>query len=170
MLLRFPAVDIADTINKMLRFKKNNIFDCEAKRVSRENIKGSIASFGDACAILRTKFHSVTWENRVRKLLQILRLESIMQTKHCSIPEALEEMRDTITKNTPQGPRNHQSDLNPEEYLHDAFVENGQSLLSPKALLQPLHEISSNYIVVQTLCTPYFRSLIIAFINVQYLH
>ena len=45
-----------------------------------------------------------------------------MQTKHCSVPEALEEIRETITKYTPQGPRNHQSDFDRVEYLHDAVI------------------------------------------------
>ena len=70
----------------------HNICDGEAKRFFRENIDRKTASFGDACAILRTEFHGASRQNRVRKLLQNLRLESIMQTKHCSIPGALEKI------------------------------------------------------------------------------
>ena len=62
-----------------------------------------------------------------------------MQTKHCSVLEALEEIRETITKYTPQGPRNHQSDLDRVEYLHDAAIgsEWAKSALTQSAASTP---------------------------------
>ena len=68
------------------------------------------------------EFNSLTRQNRVRKLLQKPRLSRILETKRIPVSEALEELRETITKYTPQGPPTHHSEQDKTQYLHDAVI------------------------------------------------
>lgn len=117
--------DAADDYNlnedQKLRYF-HNVFDGEAKRFYRTSIAGSEGSFDSAVRRMLQEFNSITRQNRVRKLLQNLRLSQILKTKNCSVSEALEELRETITRYTPQGPQTHRSDLDKTEYLHDAVI------------------------------------------------
>ena len=45
-----------------------------------------------------------------------------MRERSCSVTEALEEVRETITKFSQQGPRNHRSEEDKVEYLYRAVV------------------------------------------------
>ena len=71
---------------------------------------------------MRTGFNSITRQNRVRKYIQGLRLTAITRERSCTVTEALEELRQTITKFAPQGPRNHCSEEDKVEYLYHAVV------------------------------------------------
>jgi Zinc knuckle len=71
---------------------------------------------------MQSEFNSVTRQNRIRKHLQKLRIGDIMTRKTCSVTEALEELREIITKLSTQGPRNHRSDDDKAEYLYKAVV------------------------------------------------
>ena len=100
--------DAADDYNlnedQKLRYF-HNVFDGEAKRFYRTSIAGTQLSFDSAVQRMLQEFNSITRQNRVRKLLQNLRLSQILKTKNCSVSEALEELRETTTRYTPQGPK-----------------------------------------------------------------
>ena len=106
---------------QMLRFF-HNIFDGEAKRFYRSHVIQRATDFNSAASLMVKEFNSLTRQNRVRKLLQNLRLSRIIDTKRIPVSEALEELRETITKYTPQGPPTHQSEQDKTEYLHDAVI------------------------------------------------
>ena len=100
----------------------HNIFDGEAKRFYCTSIAGTQASFDAAVQRMLQEFNSITRQNRVRKLLQNLRLSHFLKTKNGSVSEGLEELRETITGYTPQGPKTRRSDPDKTEYLHDALI------------------------------------------------
>jgi hypothetical protein len=100
----------------------HHMFDGEAKRFFRSNVSSNCNSYSEACSLMQSEFNSVTRQNRIRKHLQKLRLGDIMTRKTCSVTEALEELREIITKLSPQGPRNHRSDDDKAEYLYKAVV------------------------------------------------
>jgi hypothetical protein len=73
--------------------------------------------------MMQKEFNSLTRQNRVRKHLQKLRLSNIVGKRRCTVTDALEELREIITKLTPQGPRTHISEENKVEYLNKAVVD-----------------------------------------------
>lgn len=117
--------DAADDYNlsdeQKLRYF-HNIFDGEAKRFYRTSVAATTFTFNTSVQRMLQEFNSITRQNRVRKLLQNLRLSQILKTKNCSVSDALEELRETITRYTPQGPPTHRSDPDKTEYLHDAVI------------------------------------------------
>ena len=60
---------------------------------------------------MQDEYNSITLQNRIRKYLQSLRIQSLMHAKKLNTAEALEELREIITRFAPQGPRTHR----PEE-------------------------------------------------------
>ena len=78
----------------------------------------SIPHFNECCK----SSNSITRQNRIRKLLQNLRLSQILKTKNCSVSEALAELCENITQYTPQGPPARRSDPDKTEYLYDAVI------------------------------------------------
>lgn len=100
----------------------HHLFDGEAKRFFRSNVMSSCNSFAEACSLMQQEFNSLTRQSRVRKHLQKLRIGEIMSRKKCSVAEALEELREIITKLAPQGPKTHRSDEAKVEYLYQAVV------------------------------------------------
>ena len=68
------------------------------------------------------EFNSLTRQNRVFKPLQNLRPSRFTETKRIPVSEALEELRETITKYTPHGPPMQQSEQDQMEYLNDAGI------------------------------------------------
>lgn len=67
-------------------------------------------------------FSSTTRRNGVWKLLQSFCLSHVLQENICSITTKLEELRETITSFTPQGPSNHQSASDKADFPHDAVI------------------------------------------------
>jgi hypothetical protein len=100
----------------------HHLFDGEAKRFFRSNVMESCNSFSEACSLMQQEFNSLTRQSRVRKHLQKLRIGEVMNRKKCSVAEALEELRELITKLAPQGPKTHRSDEAKVEYLYQAVV------------------------------------------------
>jgi hypothetical protein len=86
----------------------HHLLDGEAKRFYREKVLSSCTNFAEATAMMQAEFNSLTRQNRVRKHLQKLRLVTIVKKRNCTATEGLEELREIITKLTPQGPRTHQ--------------------------------------------------------------
>ena len=110
-------------LNQEQRLKYfHNIFEGEARRFYRLKVSKRVPTFAEACVKMRSEFNSITRQNRVRKYLQGLRLSAIMRERSCSVTEALEELRETITKFAQQGPRNHRSEEDKVEYLYRAVV------------------------------------------------
>ena len=71
---------------------------------------------------MSSEFNSLTRQTRVRKHLQSIRLNDIMAKKKLSVPEALENIRETITKFAPQGPQAHRTEESKTEYLYKAVI------------------------------------------------
>ena len=86
------------------------------------SIAGTQASFDSAVQRMLQTFNSIIRQNRVRKLPQKLRLSQILKTKNWSVSEGLQELRETITRYTPQGPKTHRSDPDKTECLHEAVI------------------------------------------------
>ena len=97
-------------------------FEGEARRFYRLKVRKRVPTFAEACVKMRTEFNSITRQNRVRKYLQGLRLTAVMRERSCSVTEALEELRETITKFAQQGPRNYRSEEDKVDYLYRAVV------------------------------------------------
>jgi len=95
-----------------------HIFDGEAKRFYRIKVLVIVDDFASACQMMQEEFNNITRQNRVRKYLQSLRLNSIIKSRNCSIAEALEELRETITRYSPQGPMTHRSEEDKVDYLY----------------------------------------------------
>lgn len=98
------------------------MFDGEAKRFYRSHVQNRCSSFEDAYLEMQEEFNSLTKQNRIRKYLQTLRLNSVMEKKSCDMPKALEDFRETITKYAPQGPKQHRLEDYKVEYLYDAVI------------------------------------------------
>ena len=110
-------------LNQEQRLKYfHTIFEGEARRFYRLKVSKRVPTFSEACVKMRTEFKRITRQNRVRKYLQGLRLTAVMRERSCSVTEALEELRETITKFSQQGPRNHRSEEDKVEYLYRAVV------------------------------------------------
>ena len=115
------AQDFHLSDEQMLRFF-HNVFDGEAKRYYRSHVIQHAQDFNSATLLMVNEFNSLTRQSRARKRLQNLELPQIMETKRIPVSEALEELRETITNCTPQGPPTHQSEQDKTEYLHDAVI------------------------------------------------
>ena len=127
-----------DQGNKFVFFQ--NIFEGEAKRFYREKVQERCGNFGQACQIMQDEYKNITRQNRFRKYLQSLRIQSLMNMKKLNTTEALEEFREIITRLAPQGPRTHRSEEDTVEYLYKAVVgapwatsalANSQSTVNP---------------------------------------
>ena len=115
------AKDYNLSSNQLLDYL-HHILDGEAKRFYRHKVHGVVDTFSEACKILTEEYNSLTRQSRVRKHLQSLRLADVMKRKKLSITEGLEELRDVITRLTPQGPPTHRNDEDKVEYLYKAVV------------------------------------------------
>jgi hypothetical protein len=100
----------------------HHVLDGEAKRFYREKILSSCATFAEVTGTMKEEFNILTRQSRVRKRLQKLRLSTIVGNRRCSVTEALEELQESITKLTPQGPRTQRSEEDKVEYLYKAVV------------------------------------------------
>jgi hypothetical protein len=100
----------------------HHLLDGEAKRFYREEVLSSCTNFAEATAMMQAEFNSLTRQNVVRKHLHKLRLVTIVKKRNCTVTEGLEELREIITKLTPQGPRTHRSEEDKVEYLYKAVV------------------------------------------------
>ena len=127
-----------DQDNKFAFF--HNIFEGEAKRFYREKVRERCGNFEQACQIMQDEYNNITRQNRIRKYLQSLRIQSLMNTKKLNTAEALEELRENIPRFAPQGPRTHRSGEDKVEYLYKAVVgapwaksvlANSQSTVNP---------------------------------------
>ena len=98
------------------------IFDDQAKRYYRESIANSVSTFKEARDMLVKHYNSPTRRDQVRTHLESLRLTSIQKKNNCSLQDALESLRDEITKLAPQGPEEYQSNRAMNEYLEKAIV------------------------------------------------
>ena len=123
------------------------VFDGEAKQFYRRNIANKADSYEIACSLMRNEYNSFTRQNHVRKFLQGLRLQAIMDKKNCSPNEALEELRSQISKFAPQGPKNHRSEEDKVEYLHDAVIgiDWAQSALTQSVASNPAWNFQQLY-------------------------
>ena len=115
------AKDYRLTLEQRLDFF-HHIFDGEAKTFYRLKVDGVAASFAEALQMLRKEYNSITRQSRVRRHLQSLRLNDIMAKKKLTVTEALEQVRETITRLAPQGPLIHRNDEDKVEYLYKAVV------------------------------------------------
>ena len=97
-----------DQTNKLAFF--HNIFDGEPKRFYREEVGNRCGNFGQACQVMQDEYNSITQQKRIRKYLQSLWIQSLMHAKKLNTAEALEELREIITRFAPQGPRTHRSE------------------------------------------------------------
>lgn len=100
----------------------HHLFTGEAKRFYREKVYGIASNYREAILVMQNEFNSITRQTRVRKHLQSLRLNELMSKKKVSVSEALEELRETITKFAPQAPTSHRTDEAKTEYLYKAVV------------------------------------------------
>ena len=100
----------------------HNIFEGEARRFYLLNVSKRVSNFAETCVKMRTECNSITRQNCVRKYLQGFRLTAIMREQSCSVTEALEALRETITKFSQQGPPNHRSEEGKVEYLYRAVI------------------------------------------------
>jgi hypothetical protein len=100
----------------------HRVLDGKAKRFYREKILLSCATFAEATGMMQEEFNSLPRQSRVRKLLQKLRISTIVGNRRCSVTEVLKNLREIITKLTPQGPRTHSSEEGKVEYLYKAVV------------------------------------------------
>jgi hypothetical protein len=71
----------------------HHVLEGEAKRLYREKILSSCATFAEASSMMQEEFNSLTRQNRVRKHLQKLKLSTIVGNRRCTVTEALEELR-----------------------------------------------------------------------------
>jgi hypothetical protein len=115
------AKDYDLTNKKNLDFM-HHLLDREAKRFYRENVLSFCTNCAEATAMMQEDFNSLTRQNCVRKHQQKLRFLTIVKKKNCTVTEGLEELREIITKLTPQGPRTHRSEEDKVEYLFKAVV------------------------------------------------
>ena len=109
-----------DQGNKLALF--HNIFKGEAKRLYREKVREVCGNFGEAWQIMQNEYNEITRQNRIRKYLQSLRIQSLRNTKKLNTAEASEELREIITRFAPQGLRTHRSEEDKVEYLYKAVV------------------------------------------------
>jgi hypothetical protein len=100
----------------------HHVLNGESKRFYREKILSSCATFAGANSMMQEEFNSLTRQNRVRKHLEKLRFSTIVGNRRCTVTEALEELREIITKLTPRGPRTHRSEEDKMKYLYKAVV------------------------------------------------
>ena len=75
------ASDYELSTDQMLKYFHNE-FDGEAKRFFRSNVVNHANTFETACQLMQNEFNSITRPNRVRQLLQNLRLTQAMSTKN----------------------------------------------------------------------------------------
>jgi hypothetical protein len=100
----------------------HHLFDGEAERFFRSNVMESFNSFSEACSLMQQEFNSLSRQSRVRKHLQNLQIGEVLNRKKVKVAEALEELRELITKLAPQGPKTHCSDEAKVQYLYQAVV------------------------------------------------
>lgn len=116
------AVDDELSSTKKLKYF-HNLFDQEGRRYNRNYVQHNCHKFEEACIKLQDDFSSIARQNVIRKYLQDLSLLFFMEKKSCKAGEALEELREAITKFTPQGPRTHRSEEDKVEYLYNVTIE-----------------------------------------------
>ena len=102
----------------------HNLFTGEAIRYFRSKVFNQAPDYESAKQLMINEYNSRTRQNRVRKMLQGLRLSQIMEEKKIPANEALEKLKDTISKHAPNGPENHRGDSSLKEYLEQAVVGN----------------------------------------------
>ena len=66
---------------------------------------------------MQDEYNSIIRQNRIGKYLQSLRIQSLVHAKKLNTAEALEVLREIITRFAPQGPRTHCSEEDKVEYL-----------------------------------------------------
>lgn len=100
----------------------HNLFDGESKRFYREKVAPSANNYGQAKNFLVRNYSSPSRQNRIRQFLQGLTLKGIIEKESCDTSEALERLRETITKYAPQGPGSFRTEEAKVEYLYNAVA------------------------------------------------
>lgn len=115
------AVDYSLNDSQKLQFF-HLLFGGEAIRHYRNNVAHAVKKFDEACEMMKKEYNSKTRQNRVRKMLQGLRLTQIMEKSNIPVNEALEKLKETISRHAPNGPENYRDDQSLKEYLENAVV------------------------------------------------
>lgn len=102
----------------------HNVFNGEARSFYCPRVETNAHSFAEASYMMRDKRNSVVRQNRVRKLLQSLRLKKIIDKKNRSVTEALKELREAMTKFSSQVPRVYRTEKAKVEYMYYAVIGN----------------------------------------------
>lgn len=102
----------------------HNIFDAEAKQFYRDTIVSTSSTYDDAKQLFISKYRNITKQNRIRRYLQNLTLKNVMDKKSCDFSEALEELRNKITKLAPQRFLSYCKEDIKVEYSYNAVVGN----------------------------------------------
>jgi hypothetical protein len=97
------------------------IFTGEAKRHYRNYVDGIADTFAEANRMMQAEFSSKTRQNRVKKQLDALRVSKLV-AKGKPIAEALEFVREEITKKSDQGPPTHRDEAHRVEYMKKAVL------------------------------------------------
>lgn len=102
----------------------HNLFEGDGKHHYREEIKNIFESHEDAKRLLIAKLTNINKQNPIPQYLQSLEIKNIMEKEACNTSEALEKIRDTITKYATEGPFSYQSQEVKIEYLYNAVSIN----------------------------------------------
>lgn len=81
----------------------------DAKKFYKTLVKLECSSFEYACVKIENEYSSIAIQNIVRKYPQTLTVISTMEQKSCNVSEALDELRESITRFTLQWSRTHRS-------------------------------------------------------------
>lgn len=107
--------------DQKLRFF-HNLFNSKAKQFYRKYVQSICSTYEEACGRVWKVFSSIERQNKVLKHPQNLSIAAITETKACNVSEALEELREVISKYASQGPETHKSRKNRVGHLNDAII------------------------------------------------
>ena len=118
----------------------HNMFDGEAKRFFRSNVVNNANTLETACQLMQNEFNSITRQNRMRRILQNLRLTQVMSTKKYSVSEGL----GIFAKSSPSSRHKAQlltarSKIKRNIFTMLIFAWTGQGAYFLRALRQRLH-------------------------------